>query len=367
MSRSSDLRRLPSSVWPESAVQAPLTSDVLTQIAAFCKTLGYAKTVKALTKEAETKGDAINFERWPVLVDGPLGQDLGRLYLNAMLDDEEDDEGEDSDSDEDVSRLIDDEVESTSDEASEEDSALGKTEQNTNIKRKRDMGDSLSTASSAAEEEKRPAKRSKVLDNEGKSKAMSDSGSSDDSSNATTDSDDSDSSDSDSTTDDDSVNSNGGDDSTSDSDSSDLSTSDGSSSEDESDSPSSLKSKRIDVTRKVGAGSVSASSSATLAASPQPTAPGSEEEVGSMHPSRQARMDKPKPKDVQSKPKEVDDKQQRRDNAPFSRIPKNTTVDPRFASNQYVPYDWANKAWQDLSLTKGKGFTKEKNKKKRGP
>ncbi|KAF2137593.1 uncharacterized protein K452DRAFT_235642, partial [Aplosporella prunicola CBS 121167] len=41
-------------------------------------------------------------------------------------------------------------------------------------------------------------------------------------------------------------------------------------------------------------------------------------------------------------------------------------VDPRFASNKYVPYDYANLAHQRLIVTKGKGFTKEKNKGKRG-
>ena len=35
-------------------------------------------------------------------------------------------------------------------------------------------------------------------------------------------------------------------------------------------------------------------------------------------------------------------------------------------SNQYQSYDYADKAYQDLSVTRGKGFTKEKNKKKRG-
>jgi hypothetical protein len=53
-------------------------------------------------------------------------------------------------------------------------------------------------------------------------------------------------------------------------------------------------------------------------------------------------------------------------NEPFSRIPKDVKVDPRLASNAYVPYDYAQKAHQDLIVTKGKGFTKEKNKKKRG-
>jgi hypothetical protein len=53
-------------------------------------------------------------------------------------------------------------------------------------------------------------------------------------------------------------------------------------------------------------------------------------------------------------------------NAPFQRIPSDTKVDPRLASNKYVPYDYAERAHQDLIVTKGKGFTKEKNKKKRG-
>ena len=51
---------------------------------------------------------------------------------------------------------------------------------------------------------------------------------------------------------------------------------------------------------------------------------------------------------------------------PFRRIPENQVVDPRMASNAYVSYDYADKAHKDLSVTRGKGFTKEKNKKKRG-
>lgn len=53
-------------------------------------------------------------------------------------------------------------------------------------------------------------------------------------------------------------------------------------------------------------------------------------------------------------------------NEPFSRIPKDIKVDKRLASNAYVPYDYAQKAHEDLIITRGKGFTKEKNKKKRG-
>ena len=50
----------------------------------------------------------------------------------------------------------------------------------------------------------------------------------------------------------------------------------------------------------------------------------------------------------------------------FSRIGKNVKVDPKFASNDYVHVGYSQRAHEDLIVTKGKGFTKEKNKKKRG-
>ncbi|OTB13315.1 hypothetical protein K445DRAFT_320165 [Daldinia sp. EC12] len=53
-------------------------------------------------------------------------------------------------------------------------------------------------------------------------------------------------------------------------------------------------------------------------------------------------------------------------NQPFSRIRKDITIDPRLSSNAYVSHGYGEKAHQDLIVTKGKGFTKEKNKKKRG-
>ena len=40
--------------------------------------------------------------------------------------------------------------------------------------------------------------------------------------------------------------------------------------------------------------------------------------------------------------------------------------DGQYLSNNYQSYDYADRAHKDLSVTKGKGFTKEKNKKKRG-
>ena len=51
---------------------------------------------------------------------------------------------------------------------------------------------------------------------------------------------------------------------------------------------------------------------------------------------------------------------------PFQRVPKDTKVDARLASNAYVSHEYGDRAHQDLSVTRGKGFTKEKNKKKRG-
>ncbi|KAI9814652.1 MAG: hypothetical protein M1827_003208 [Pycnora praestabilis] len=62
----------------------------------------------------------------------------------------------------------------------------------------------------------------------------------------------------------------------------------------------------------------------------------------------------------------LDKRQKKNQNIPFSRIPVDTQVDARVSSNAYVPYDYAERAHRDLIVTKGKGFTKEKNKKKKG-
>ncbi|CAJ2504988.1 Uu.00g123820.m01.CDS01 [Anthostomella pinea] len=60
------------------------------------------------------------------------------------------------------------------------------------------------------------------------------------------------------------------------------------------------------------------------------------------------------------------DKPKKVQNQPFSRIRNDVVVDPRLSSNAYVTHGYGEKAHQDLIITKGKGFTKEKNKKKRG-
>lgn len=55
-------------------------------------------------------------------------------------------------------------------------------------------------------------------------------------------------------------------------------------------------------------------------------------------------------------------------NEPFSRINRNIEVEEKFKSNRFTDnmHAWGQKAHEDLIVTKGKGFTKEKNKKKRG-
>ena len=53
-------------------------------------------------------------------------------------------------------------------------------------------------------------------------------------------------------------------------------------------------------------------------------------------------------------------------NPSFTRVPADTKIDPKFASNAYVSNEYGERAHQDLLVTKGKRFTKEKNKKKRG-
>jgi len=56
----------------------------------------------------------------------------------------------------------------------------------------------------------------------------------------------------------------------------------------------------------------------------------------------------------------------KKQNERFSRIPKNIKVDEKFADNSWAHVDYSKRAHEDLIVTKGKGFTKEKNKKKKG-
>ena len=49
---------------------------------------------------------------------------------------------------------------------------------------------------------------------------------------------------------------------------------------------------------------------------------------------------------------------------PFHRVPSDTEVDPKLASNAYRGHDYGDRAHEVLSVTRGKDFTKAKNKKK---
>jgi hypothetical protein len=107
----------------------------------------------------------------------------------------------------------------------------------------------------------------------------------------------------------------------------------------------------------------SAASSATL---DNEEAAAAEPEVSHIHPSRLSRVPVPEVSASASKSAATPSSGKKDPVIPFSRIPKDQYVDPRFASNEYQSYDYADRAHRDLIVTKGKGFTKEKNKKKRG-
>ncbi|KAI1613169.1 SRP40, C-terminal domain-containing protein [Exophiala viscosa] len=50
---------------------------------------------------------------------------------------------------------------------------------------------------------------------------------------------------------------------------------------------------------------------------------------------------------------------------PLAQLSAQASADSHI-SNAYRSYEYAERAYNDLSVTRGKGFTKEKNKKKRG-
>ncbi|KAL2350193.1 SRP40, C-terminal domain-containing protein [Cryomyces antarcticus] len=109
----------------------------------------------------------------------------------------------------------------------------------------------------------------------------------------------------------------------------------------------------------------SSDSSATLEAPPTPIEDGSESNPPAHTSAKRKRSASPE-EGTAVLASGGNAKRVKKENVPFSRIPADTKVDPKFASNAYVPYDYAERAHRDLVVTKGKGFTKEKNKKKRG-
>ncbi|KAF7196060.1 hypothetical protein HII31_02686 [Pseudocercospora fuligena] len=384
-------QQVPESLWPH-ATPAPKLPELLGQIAKFLGDLGYSKTVASLDKDAAKNGiakpsdsdEGVSLLSYYQPTTPPITAGATDEFSNSSSSDSESlsDSDDESEKDEAEGVLVDVEAEETSDDDSDEKSDSGSSsdssdsdsssasEAKAGSKRKRvatpPSSDDSSSSSSSSDEsmddsdsdsssdesDARPAKRTKVepVSSPSDSRSGSDSSSSSDSESSSSDSE-SDSSDSDSS----------------------------SSSESESEAaPPPKKEKKVKkepktkeekpdtsvrkayvaISRKE-ANKDGSQSSATLDAESAGETPGESEENSGMHPDRLKRL----PQQQKTVTAIVDGKKKQ---VPFSRIPADQYVDPRFASNEYVSYDYADRAYQDLVVTKGKGFTKEKNKKKRG-
>ncbi|KAI9781905.1 MAG: hypothetical protein M1835_004161 [Candelina submexicana] len=122
------------------------------------------------------------------------------------------------------------------------------------------------------------------------------------------------------------------------------------------------KSKQVSSSSVSSSSEVSSSSSSEFEVElPKPVEP----KKAAKH-SKRKRSASPVPAKDATSTTETSTKKQKSQNTPFSRVPKDVKIDHRLSSNAYQPYDYAEKAHQDLIVTKGKNFTKEKNKKKRG-
>lgn len=376
---------VPTELWTTEDIPAPRLLDVLTQIAHFFDQIGYKKTLTALTKEASSKNDlTLDISAWTEQIKAknavPLlslheewheGNDkFPTLQAPAIADDSDDsssDDDSDSEKDEAEGVLVDVEAEETSDDDSDE---------------KEESASDSSDSSSSEEEEEAPAKagakRKRV-----ESPPSSSSDDSSDASSSGSDSDKDSSSDSESdappakkarksspvkTTKVKKTKATKKEASSSDSDSSSgasSDSSDSSSSESEEEKPApppvkkEKKEKKDKKTKPVK--DTGSTSSATLEAESSPEK--EEAPVSHVHPDRLRQVPDQVP--VPTTKKEIA-AQTKKQQIPFSRIPTDQKVDDRFASNEYVSYDYADRAHRDLIVTRGKGFTKEKNKKKRG-
>jgi hypothetical protein len=385
-------QQLGDDVWTYTDAPAPKVNDVLNQVADFLSAVGFKKTLKAIEKEAKGDGFEIDSKAWKQAVEDGSTPALTQLWHEwqakkggkAEVDDDSssassdsesesssESSSEDSDSDSDSDNeamVVDVKAEVASSDSSSESEAEVKPKAKTNSKRKRSPTPASSSASSSEEssdsdsssDDAPPAKKRVV------EKKASSGSSSESSSESSIES------------------------SSSDSSSESESSSDESSSESEAEAPApkkkeskkekketkeepkakEAKKEKKEKKESTKAEDISASSSATLGR-PSPDAveveivESAEDSTAGMHPSRLAMLPaalKPKVTAVAV----TVDKNGKKQNVPFSRISADQYVDPRLASNAYVPYDYAEKAHRDLIVTKGKGFTKEKNKKKRG-
>lgn len=382
------------------AGDAPQLVDVLTQLAHFLEQIGYTKTVAALQKEASKNDITVISAEWTRAIDAKTGTPLLELYElwqkkkktlptlpaadDNTSDSEDDSDGEDESEDAAEDALVDVEAEETSDDDSDEKSESDGDSSSDEVdndemtgsaapdkKRKRspspassDDSSSDGSDSSSDESQAPPAKKAKV-------KASATSSSNETSSSKSDSSSSSSESDSGSDSSSDSASSDSSSDSSSES-SSDSSSD--SSSESESEAPPPAKKEKVKKEKKVKASKMdsvpatvdhvgpvkegSTASSATLEGEDTPNV-----QESHIHPSRLRQVPSSDPAPAAGSANKLSGK---KEIVPFSRIPVDQKVDPRFASNAYVSYDYADRAHQDLIVTKGKGFTKEKNKKKRG-
>ncbi|KAK4615930.1 hypothetical protein CLAFUW4_10263 [Fulvia fulva] len=365
---------VPSELWTADDIPAPRLLDVLTQLAHFFDQIGYKKTLSALAKEASSQSElSLDVAAWTEQIGAknavPLlslheewheGNDkFPTLQAPAVAHDSDDsDSDDDSDGEKDDAEavLVDVEAEETSDDDSDE---------------KESSASDSSDSSSSEEEKEAPAKagakRKRVASPPSSSDHSSDASSSD------SDSDSSASSESDAPPAKKARKSspvkaakakkaNKAKSSSSDSDSSSASSDSSSSSEFEEEKPAPPPEKKEKKAKAVKTSSApSSSSSATLEAESSPEK--EEAPVSHVHPDRLRQVPDQAPKPTTKKETAAQLKKQQ---IPFSRIPADQKVDEKFASNEYVSYDYADRAHRDLIVTRGKGFTKEKNKKKRG-
>jgi SRP40, C-terminal domain len=115
--------------------------------------------------------------------------------------------------------------------------------------------------------------------------------------------------------------------------------------------PSSDSSATINGDSKKPSASISAASEASSATSSESS--DSNSESPSKSSPKKSVAEKTKKKHEGAKP------------TPLAALSASVTEDS-YISNKYQNYDYAERAYKDLSVTRGKGFTKEKNKKKRG-
>ncbi|KAI4728956.1 hypothetical protein E4T49_03229 [Aureobasidium sp. EXF-10728] len=354
--------------------------ELLALVNDFLASNGFEKAAKALTKQAKDQSITLATD--------------GKTTLTALYDARPKDTATADDSS-DASDSSDDES-SDSDSDSESEDEKKPVKKEASKKRKATPSSSSeSSDSSDSEDEKPAAKKTKTVK---KAESSSDSSSASSSSESEDSSDSSDSesdSDSDSSSASSSSSSSSDSESSSDSDSDSSSSSDSESSDSESESEKKKPAKKEKKEKKKPVAksepsSDSAASSVTLADAPAPvkaevdtimvpassalgqaegTAAPSNDADEHMHPSRKRKLGGAFGEAEQQVAVPATDanlKRAKKENVPFSRIPKDQYVDPRLQSNAFVPYDYAQRAHEALIVTKGKAFTKAKNKGKRG-